>query len=195
MAGVARAASDAAPVDKPIIWDTHCHLSGDGRTPEEKLANLIRYAKEVRDGVRLLLTGSGPPPSMRTTDGHGREALAPGREEEYAAFLVAWAKRFEALGASVLGMCVESDRAHTAFAAALEVQFPLVSDFNRQVVRDFGIDYTEDEPFSGFWGMSRRSVFVLDREGVVRYAWVTDDPLVAPDVQEALAAVKKLAAR
>src|SRR5258707_2405051 len=40
------------------------------------------------------------------------------------------------LGASVLGMCVESDRAHTAFAAALEVQFPLVSNFNRQIALD-----------------------------------------------------------
>jgi peroxiredoxin len=96
------------------------------------------------------------------------------------------------LGASVLGMCVESDRAHTAFAAALEVQFPLVSDFNRQVVRQFGIDYAETEPFSGWWGMSRRSVFVLDREGVVRYAWITDDPLVAPDVEAVLKAVESL---
>ncbi len=66
-------------------------------------------------------------------------------------------------------MCVESDRAHTAFAAALKVQFPLVSDFNRQIVRQFGIDYTADEPFGGWWGMSRRSIFVRDRAGIVRY--------------------------
>ncbi len=89
-------------------------------------------------------------------------------------------------------MCVESDRAHTAFAAALEVQFPLVSDFNRQVVRQFGIDYAADEPFGGWWGMSRRSVFVLDRSGIVRYAWITDDPLVAPDVEAVLTAVAAL---
>jgi len=89
-------------------------------------------------------------------------------------------------------MCVESDRAHTAFAAALEVQFPLVSDFNRQVVRQFGIDYAEDEPFGGWWGMSRRSVFVLDTDGIVRYVWITDDPLVAPDVEHVLEAVQEL---
>jgi peroxiredoxin len=96
------------------------------------------------------------------------------------------------LGASVLGMSVESDRAHTAFATFLEVQFPLVSDFNRQVVKQFGIDYTPDEPFGGWWGMSRRSVFVLDRDATVRYAWITDDPLVAPDVDAAIAAVEAL---
>ena len=92
----------------------------------------------------------------------------------------------------MLGMCVESDRAHTAFAAALEVQFPLVSDFNRQVVRQFGIDYAEEEPFGGWWGMSRRSVFVLDTDGIVRYVWITDDPLVAPDVEHVLEAVQEL---
>ena len=97
--------------------------------------------------------------------------------------------RFTALGARVLGLCVESDRAHTAFAASLGLPFPLLSDFNREVIEQFGIAYTPEEPFSGFWGMSRRSVFVLDRNGVVRYAWVTDDPLVAPDVEEVLAAV------
>jgi peroxiredoxin len=68
----------------------------------------------------------------------------------------------------------------------------LLSDFNRHVVDQFGIAYTEDQPFSGFWGMSRRSVFVLDREGVVRYVWVTDDPLVAPDIEAVIQAVEAL---
>ena len=101
-------------------------------------------------------------------------------------------ERFTALGASVLGLSVESDRAHTAFAASLELPFPLLSDFNRDVIGQFGIAYTPEEPFSGFWGMSRRSVFVLDRDGVVRYAWVTDDPLVAPDIEVVLDAVAGL---
>ena len=100
--------------------------------------------------------------------------------------------RFTALGASVLGLSVESDRAHTAFAASLDLPFPLLSDFNREVIGQFGIAYTPEEPFSGFWGMSRRSVFVLDRDGVVRYAWVTDDPLVAPDIEVILDAVAGL---
>jgi peroxiredoxin len=93
----------------------------------------------------------------------------------------------------VLGLSVESDRAHTAFAQLLDIPFPLLSDFNRQVVADFGIAYTPDQPYSGFWGMSRRSVFVLDRTATVRFAWISDDPLVAPDVEEVLRAVEALA--
>ena len=90
-------------------------------------------------------------------------------------------------------MSVESDRAHKAFAESLDRTFPLLSDFNRRVVRQFGIDYTEDAPYSGFWGMSRRSVFVLDNNGVVRYTWVTDDPLVEPDYDAVVEAVEQLA--
>jgi len=89
-------------------------------------------------------------------------------------------------------MCVESDRAHKAFAEHLNLGFPLLSDFNRQVVGEFGIAYTQDQPFSGFWGMSRRSVFVVDREGMVRYVWVTDDPLIAPEIEPVLQAVERL---
>ena len=89
-------------------------------------------------------------------------------------------------------MCVESDRAHRAFAESLSLEFPLLSDFNRQVVKEFGIDYTEDQPYSGFWGMSRRSVFVLDRDGVVRWLWVSDNFQVRPDPNDVLRAVRRL---
>lgn len=92
----------------------------------------------------------------------------------------------------MLGVSVESDRAHTAFAQMLDIPFPLLSDFNRQVVEEFGIAYTPEAPFSGFWGMSRRSAYVLDSSGTIRYAWITDDPLVPPDVGEVLKAVESL---
>jgi glutaredoxin-dependent peroxiredoxin len=94
----------------------------------------------------------------------------------------------------VLGLSVESDRAHTAFAVGLDLPFPLLSDFNRQIVHQFGIAYTPEQPYSGFWGMSKRSVFVVDRDGIVRYAWITEDPSVAPDVEAVLRAVEALRA-
>lgn len=89
----------------------------------------------------------------------------------------------------MLGLCVESDRAHTAFARHLDLPFPLLSDFQREVVEQFGIAYTREEPYSGMWGMSRRAVFVLDREGIVKYAWVAESPAVAPDIEAVLAAL------
>ena len=93
----------------------------------------------------------------------------------------------------MLGISVESDRAHTAFANALDLPFPLLSDFNREIVQRFGIAYGPEEARgTGIWGMSRRSVFVLDRLGTIRYVWITDDPLIEPDLEEVLAAVEAL---
>jgi peroxiredoxin len=90
-------------------------------------------------------------------------------------------------------MCVESDRAHRAFADFLSLPFPLLSDFNRVVVQQFGIAYTQEEPHSsGFWGHSRRSVFVVDQAGTVRYAWLADDAANAPDIEEVVRAVEAL---
>ncbi len=95
--------------------------------------------------------------------------------------------------AQVLGMCCESNRAHTAFAQQLELPFPLLSDLNREVVREYGVMYTRAQPHrEGFWGISKRAVYVIDPPGVVRYAWVTDDSLQEPDVEEVLAAVEAI---
>jgi len=90
----------------------------------------------------------------------------------------------------VLGLCVESNRAHAAYAQQLELPFPLLSDLNREVVRQYGVMYTRDNPHrEGFYGISKRAVYVLDGQGTVRYAWLTDDSLVEPDIEEVLAAV------
>ena len=95
----------------------------------------------------------------------------------------------------MLGLCVESNRAHAAFAEQLQLPFPLLSDLNRQVVREFGIRYTPEAPHrEGFYGISKRAVFVVDQAGGVRYAWVTDDALVVPQLDDVLAAVARLAA-
>ena len=89
---------------------------------------------------------------------------------------------------------VTKSRAHTAFAESLQLPFPLLSDLNREVVQAYGVMYTpQNRHREGFYGLAKRSVFVLDRQGVVRYAWVSDDALVLPDVEEVLGAVRAAA--
>jgi peroxiredoxin len=102
------------------------------------------------------------------------------------------ADRIRQLGAGVIGLCVESDRAHKAFGDFLGLEFPLLSDFNRQVVGRFGIEYTPDAPFSGMYGMSRRSVFVVAPDSTIRYKWVTEDPLVPPHLEQVIAALEEI---
>jgi peroxiredoxin len=54
--------------------------------------------------------------------------------------------------------------------------------------------YSRRQPHhEGFWGISKRAVFVLDRDGVVRYSWITEDALVEPNVDDVLAALENVA--
>ena len=89
-------------------------------------------------------------------------------------------------------MSVESDRAHKAFAEQLRLPFQLLSDFNRQVVGQYGIQYDPEHPFSGMHGMSKRAVFVISANGSIRYKWVTEDPTFAPMVEQVLDSVRDL---
>lgn len=100
-------------------------------------------------------------------------------------------EKLSALGAQVAAVSVDSPFANRAFAEKNGLAFPLLSDFTRDVVNRYGI------PLSNFAGMqgyvaAKRSVFILDEEGVVRYKWVSDDPAVEPNYQELAAALEKI---
>jgi uncharacterized protein len=73
--------ADAAPGQKPIIWDTHCHLSGEGGNPEEKVANLIRYADRL--GIDRMMIHMGypividpPPDEIRRQNDQALQAIS-----------------------------------------------------------------------------------------------------------------------
>ncbi len=99
--------------------------------------------------------------------------------------------RLEALNAHVLGISVDSPWANGAFAAANRISFPLLSDYTREVSRKYGGVH---EDFAGLRGytVSKRAVFVLDGDGIVRYAWVTEDPGREPPYGEIEAALAEL---
>ncbi len=87
------------------------------------------------------------------------------------------------LNAQVVGISVDSPYANKAFGEANKLGFPLLSDFTRAVSKQYA-GLTED--FGGIKGYtaSKRSVFILDAQGVVQYAWITDDPGVEPPYEE-----------
>ncbi len=100
--------------------------------------------------------------------------------------------RFNELNAQVVGISVDAPFSNRAFAAQNNLQFPVLSDYSRSTVKAYGIVL---DNFSGLAGYSaaKRSVFVLDKEGVIRYAWVTDNPGVEPnydEVSKALASIQ-----
>ena len=96
---------------------------------------------------------------------------------------------WEALGAQVLGISVDSPFVNARFAESYELKFPLLSDFNVDAATAYGV---RNDDFFGMKGVANRSAFVVDREGVIQWAWVTEDPSVLPDFEAIRAAVGAL---
>jgi glutaredoxin-dependent peroxiredoxin len=101
------------------------------------------------------------------------------------------AAKFNALGAQVVGISVDSLFTLKVFAQTYNLQFSLLSDFNKKVSRVFGVLHDTWVAF-GYKGVSKRAAFVLDGKGILRYKWATDAPSNEPPYDEILAALGKL---
>ena len=92
--------------------------------------------------------------------------------------------------AQVYGISVDTFFTLKAFQDQQKLNFPLLSDFNKQVIRDYGV-FNED--MIGLKGIAKRAVFVIDKDGVVRYREVLEDARNEPDYEKAFAALASLA--
>ena len=89
----------------------------------------------------------------------------------------------------VFGICTDSPFVTSKWRADENIPFAVLSDFNRDVARAYGV---LDESLMGPPGVAKRSAFVIDNEGRIAYRWVSDDPSVEPDYDEIRNAVEKL---
>jgi peroxiredoxin len=81
----------------------------------------------------------------------------------------------------------DSPYTHVAWTQALDLDVPLLSDWNAEATRGFGVAFEH----RGMRDVSRRSAFLLDGEGIVRGAWeYANDEL--PDLDEILTAARGL---
>lgn len=94
--------------------------------------------------------------------------------------------------AQVVGVSVDSSFALKAFSQTYNLPFPLLSDFNKKVTRLYGV---LQDPWLvlGYRGVAKRSVFLVDGRGVLRYRWVTDVPANEPPYAEVTKAAQRLA--
>jgi peroxiredoxin len=92
---------------------------------------------------------------------------------------------YNGMDAEILAVSVDSPFTLDRFKKDQSLNFPLLSDFNKEVSRNYGTLY--EEFVLGLRGVSKRSAFVIDKEGIVRYAEVLENAGKVPD----FAAVKK----
>ena len=88
---------------------------------------------------------------------------------------------YNALNAGVVAISVDSPFTLGKFKEEQNLNFPLLSDFNKQVSKAYGAQY--EEFVLGLKGVAKRSAFVVSPEGKVKYAEVLDDATKIPDFE------------
>ncbi|MFT5997907.1 MAG: peroxiredoxin [Neolewinella sp.] len=79
---------------------------------------------------------------------------------------------FNKMDTDLVAISVDSPFTLAKFKEIEELNFPLLSDFNKEVSRQYGSLY--DTFAFGMEGVSKRSAFVVDSEGIIRYAEVLE---------------------
>ena len=93
------------------------------------------------------------------------------------------------VGATVLGVSVDTFFAQKAWADAEKLNFPHLSDFNKEVTAKYDV---LNPDMIGLKGIAKRAVFVIDKDGIVRHREVLDDARNEPDYEKVYEVVAKL---
>jgi glutaredoxin-dependent peroxiredoxin len=93
-------------------------------------------------------------------------------------------------GAKVFGISVDTFFTLKAYHDQQQLTFPLLSDFNKQTIRDYGV-FNED--MIGLKGIAKRAVFVIDGDGIVRHREVLEDARNEPDYSRVFASLADMA--
>jgi peroxiredoxin len=92
-----------------------------------------------------------------------------------------------AAGAQPYAISRDSPYTHVAWMQALDLDFPILSDWNGDATHGFDVAFD----YRGLRDVSARSAFLVDREGVIRGAWGYE-PSELPDLDELIAAARAL---
>ena len=101
---------------------------------------------------------------------------------------------YTALNAEVWGISGDNPFAQAAWAEKEKISLPLLSDYDHKIAQTYGIAYASFLPEKnlGMAGVAKRSAFVVDKLGIIRYAEVNDNPGQLPNFDALKAALATL---
>ncbi len=101
---------------------------------------------------------------------------------------------YESLDAKVFGISGDNPFAQEAWAQKSGITIPLLSDYEHTAAKAYGVAYEQFLPDANLimGGVAKRSAFVIDKEGIVRYAEVKEHPKDLPDFAAVKAALQAL---
>ncbi len=102
-------------------------------------------------------------------------------------------KDYENLDAQVLAISVDGPFAQKLWVDKHQFNFPLLSDFNKEVSQLYGVLYDVWLPDKfNLKGVSKRSAFVVDKNGIVQYAEILENAGEEPNYNAIKETLKKL---
>ncbi len=101
-------------------------------------------------------------------------------------------EQFNSMNAQVVGISVDPPFSQKKWADDNGVNYPFLSDFNRQAVDAYAVALPNLAGMEGYVA-ANRAVVVVDGAGVVRYRWVAPSPATEPDYDAVREAVSQLA--
>ena len=87
-------------------------------------------------------------------------------------------KFYDSLNTTVAGVSIDSFFTLKEFKMANNLKFPLLSDFNKEASKAYGVLY---EDYFGMKGVSKRSVFIIGNDGKIKYSEILEDSGKLPD--------------
>jgi glutaredoxin-dependent peroxiredoxin len=94
------------------------------------------------------------------------------------------------MGVELVAIAVTPTFAQMAFAEKLGIDFPLLSDWEGATADAYGVRY---DVWKGHSGLAKRSVFVIDSDGLITYVWSDEDALTLPEFDEVMEAISAVA--
>lgn len=98
-------------------------------------------------------------------------------------------KVYNSLEAEILGISVDSFFTLKEYKQSQNLNFQLLSDFNREVSEQYGVLYQD---FFGMKGVAKRSVFIINKEGVVVHSEVLEDAGELPNFNKMITTLSEL---
>jgi len=109
-------------------------------------------------------------------------ASSPVCEVELCTFRDSW-DEISKLGANVVAISNDGPFANKAFKEKNNYNFPILGDYTSKTIRDYDI-LMPDLLHIKDYNAAKRSVFIINEDGIIGYKWVSDDPLKEPNYDE-----------
>ncbi len=92
-------------------------------------------------------------------------------------------EEFNNLNVQIVGISVDSPFALTGWAQANGITFDLLSDYKKECIKLFDVEFHGLAGMEGYVS-SNRAVFIADSSGEITYKWIAENPGVLPDFEE-----------